>query len=46
MVFLYDNAELFTMIKQIGLIAIEAMPLTLVIAGTNVEARDTTGAPI
>jgi hypothetical protein len=37
--FLYKNAESFTMIKQICLIAIVAMGLALLIPGTHVEAK-------
>ena len=39
-VFLYNNAELFIMIKEIGLIAMVAIGLTLVSPGTNVKAKD------
>jgi hypothetical protein len=36
--FLYDNTKTFTMIKQIGLIAVVAIGLALLIPGTNVQA--------
>jgi transcription initiation factor TFIIIB Brf1 subunit/transcription initiation factor TFIIB len=39
LVFLYNNAELFTMIKQICLIAIVAIGLAVLIPGTNVQAK-------
>lgn len=39
-IFLYNRAKSCRMIKQIGLIALVAIGLTLIIPGTNVEAKD------